>query len=92
MSYSPSWALIQSTDRDDPDPVMPMRSSNWFPSERLPILILWSMIFLVRLILIIAAKGGNSALEKLGRDLTKQASNKQLTPLIGREKNALIDN
>ncbi len=34
----------------------------------------------------IVAKGNNSALEKLGRDLTKQASNKQLTPLIGREK------
>ncbi|GCE27256.1 hypothetical protein KDA_27400 [Dictyobacter alpinus] len=34
----------------------------------------------------ISAKGGNSALEKLGRDLTRQASNKQLTPLIGREK------
>jgi ATP-dependent Clp protease ATP-binding subunit ClpA/CHAT domain-containing protein len=34
-----------------------------------------------------AAKGGsNSVLEKLGRDLTKQASSKQLTPLIGREK------
>ncbi len=32
------------------------------------------------------AKGGTSALEKLGRDLTKQASNKQLTPLIGRDK------
>ncbi|GLV58880.1 hypothetical protein KDH_57080 [Dictyobacter sp. S3.2.2.5] len=32
------------------------------------------------------AKGSNSALEKLGRDLTKQASNKQLPPLIGREK------
>lgn len=31
-------------------------------------------------------KGGNSVLERLGRDLTKQASNKQLTPLIGREK------
>ena len=34
----------------------------------------------------IVAKSGSSALEKLGRDLTKQASNKQLTPLIGREK------
>lgn len=34
----------------------------------------------------IVSKGNNSALEKLGRDLTKQASNKQLTPLIGREK------
>ncbi|GAC1685530.1 MAG: hypothetical protein PVS3B1_25610 [Ktedonobacteraceae bacterium] len=34
----------------------------------------------------LAAKGNNSALEKLGRDLTKQASNRQLTPLIGREK------
>jgi ATP-dependent Clp protease ATP-binding subunit ClpA/CHAT domain-containing protein len=33
-----------------------------------------------------AGKNTNSALEKLGRDLTKQASNKQLTPLIGREK------
>ncbi len=33
-----------------------------------------------------AAKANNSALEKLGRDLTKQASNKQLPPLIGREK------
>jgi ATP-dependent Clp protease ATP-binding subunit ClpA/CHAT domain-containing protein len=34
-----------------------------------------------------AAKGGsNSVLEKLGRDLTKQASSKQLTPLIGRDK------
>ncbi|HLI90468.1 MAG TPA: AAA family ATPase [Ktedonobacteraceae bacterium] len=32
-----------------------------------------------------AAKGG-SVLERLGRDLTRQASNKQLTPLIGREK------
>ena len=31
-------------------------------------------------------KGGNSVLERLGRDLTKQASMKQLTPLIGREK------
>jgi ATP-dependent Clp protease ATP-binding subunit ClpA len=30
--------------------------------------------------------GGNSILEKLGRDLTKQASSKQLTPLIGRDK------
>jgi ATP-dependent Clp protease ATP-binding subunit ClpA len=34
----------------------------------------------------IAAKSGTSLLEKLGRDLTKQASSKQLTPLIGREK------
>ncbi len=33
-----------------------------------------------------AAKGGNSVLERLGRDLTKQATMKQLTPLIGREK------
>src|SRR6202022_3881800 len=32
------------------------------------------------------SKGGNSVLERLGRDLTKQASMKQLTPLIGREK------
>jgi ATP-dependent Clp protease ATP-binding subunit ClpA len=32
------------------------------------------------------AKGGNSLLERLGRDLTKQASMRQLTPLIGREK------
>ncbi|GAC1394701.1 MAG: hypothetical protein NVSMB38_29280 [Ktedonobacteraceae bacterium] len=31
-------------------------------------------------------KGGNSVLERLGRDLTKQAANKQLTPLIGRDK------
>jgi ATP-dependent Clp protease ATP-binding subunit ClpA len=31
-------------------------------------------------------KSSNSTLEKLGRDLTKQASNKQLPPLIGREK------
>ncbi len=31
-------------------------------------------------------KGGNSVLERLGRDLTKQATNKQLTPLIGRDK------
>jgi ATP-dependent Clp protease ATP-binding subunit ClpA len=31
-------------------------------------------------------KGGNSVLERLGRDLTKQASARQLTPLIGREK------
>ncbi len=29
---------------------------------------------------------GSSVLERLGRDLTKQASNKQLTPLIGRNK------
>ncbi|HZO73617.1 MAG TPA: AAA family ATPase [Ktedonobacteraceae bacterium] len=33
-----------------------------------------------------AMKGGNSVLEKLGRDLTRQASSGQLTPLIGREK------
>ncbi|MDQ2903788.1 MAG: AAA family ATPase [Chloroflexota bacterium] len=32
------------------------------------------------------ARGGNSVLERLGRDLTKQASMKQLPPLIGREK------
>ena len=32
------------------------------------------------------AKNGNSLLERLGRDLTKQASNRQLTPLIGRDK------
>jgi len=32
-----------------------------------------------------ATKGG-SVLERLGRDLTKQAANKQLTPLIGRDK------
>ncbi|TMC22259.1 MAG: AAA family ATPase [Chloroflexi bacterium] len=32
------------------------------------------------------AKGSSSVLERLGRDLTKQATNKQLTPLIGREK------
>ncbi|TMD44672.1 MAG: AAA family ATPase [Chloroflexi bacterium] len=31
-------------------------------------------------------KGGNTVLERLGRDLTKQASMKQLQPLIGREK------
>ena len=31
-------------------------------------------------------KGGNSVLERLGRDLTKMASTKQLSPLIGREK------
>jgi ATP-dependent Clp protease ATP-binding subunit ClpA/CHAT domain-containing protein len=31
-------------------------------------------------------KGNNSVLERLGRDLTKEASMKQLTPLIGREK------
>jgi ATP-dependent Clp protease ATP-binding subunit ClpA len=31
-------------------------------------------------------KGGSSILERLGRDITKQAKNKQLTPLIGREK------
>jgi ATP-dependent Clp protease ATP-binding subunit ClpA/CHAT domain-containing protein len=33
-----------------------------------------------------SVKGGTSTLEKLGRDLTKQAANKQLTPLIGRNK------
>ncbi len=33
-----------------------------------------------------ASKGSNSVLDRLGRDLTKQASMKQLTPLIGREK------
>jgi len=33
-----------------------------------------------------AVKGGNSVLERLGRDLTKQASLKQLTPLIGRDR------
>ena len=32
------------------------------------------------------SKGGGSVLERLGRDLTRQASMKQLTPLIGREK------
>ncbi|MDQ2716627.1 MAG: AAA family ATPase [Chloroflexota bacterium] len=32
------------------------------------------------------ARGGNSVLERLGRDLTKQASMKQLPPLVGREK------
>lgn len=32
------------------------------------------------------SKGGASVLERLGRDLTKQASLKQLTPLIGRER------
>ncbi len=32
------------------------------------------------------SKGGASVLERLGRDLTKQAANKQLTPLIGRDK------
>jgi ATP-dependent Clp protease ATP-binding subunit ClpA/CHAT domain-containing protein len=32
------------------------------------------------------SKGGNSVLERLGRDLTKQASAKQLTPLIGRDR------
>ena len=31
-------------------------------------------------------KGGNSTLERLGRDLTKQASMKELQPLIGRDK------
>jgi ATP-dependent Clp protease ATP-binding subunit ClpA/CHAT domain-containing protein len=34
----------------------------------------------------IMSKGNNSVLERLGRDLTKEASLKQLTPLIGREK------
>ncbi len=34
----------------------------------------------------VGVKGGTSVLERLGRDLTKQASMKQLTPLIGREK------
>jgi ATP-dependent Clp protease ATP-binding subunit ClpA len=34
----------------------------------------------------IAARGGTSLLERLGRDLTKQAYSKQLAPLIGREK------
>src|SRR5438128_3247233 len=33
-----------------------------------------------------ALKGGNSILDRLGRDLTKQASMRQLPPLIGREK------
>ena len=33
-----------------------------------------------------SGKNGNSVLEKLGRDLTKQAQHKQLAPLIGREK------
>lgn len=32
------------------------------------------------------SQGGNSVLERLGRDLTKQASMRQLTPLIGRAK------
>ncbi len=32
------------------------------------------------------AKGGSSVLERLGRDLTRQASSGQLPPLIGREK------
>ncbi len=32
------------------------------------------------------SKSSNSVLERLGRDLTKQASEKQLTPLIGRDK------
>ncbi|GHO44794.1 AAA family ATPase [Ktedonospora formicarum] len=31
-------------------------------------------------------KGGGSILERLGRDLTRQASTSQLTPLIGRDK------
>ncbi len=31
-------------------------------------------------------KGSNSVLERLGRDLTKQAGTKQLTPLIGRDR------
>jgi len=34
----------------------------------------------------VVVKGGNSVLERLGRDLTRQANLKQLTPLIGREK------
>src|SRR6266568_8376179 len=34
----------------------------------------------------VGLKGGNSVLERLGRDLTKLASLKQLPPLIGREK------
>ncbi len=34
----------------------------------------------------VMVKGGNSVLERLGRDLTRQASLKQLTPLIGRDK------
>src|SRR6266704_2603135 len=34
----------------------------------------------------VVAKGSNSVLERLGRDLTRQASLKQLTPLIGRAK------
>src|SRR5437764_1748056 len=34
----------------------------------------------------VVGKGGNSGLERLGRDLTRQANLKQLTPLIGREK------
>ncbi|GER83396.1 MAG: AAA family ATPase [Thermogemmatispora sp.] len=33
-----------------------------------------------------APRAGNSLLERLGRDLTRQASLKQLPPLIGREK------
>jgi ATP-dependent Clp protease ATP-binding subunit ClpA len=33
----------------------------------------------------VVAKAGNSVLERLGRDLTRQASLKQLTPLIGRD-------
>src|SRR5713226_3929530 len=33
-----------------------------------------------------ALKGGNSILDRLGRDLTKQASMRQLPPLIGRGK------
>src|SRR5579875_2031160 len=32
------------------------------------------------------AKGGTSTLDRLGRDLTKQAGQKLLTPLVGREK------
>src|SRR5437764_1162289 len=34
----------------------------------------------------VVVKGGNSVLERLGRDLTRQANLKQLTPLIGRDK------
>jgi len=33
-----------------------------------------------------APKGGNSLLDRLGRDLTKQAAMRQLPPLIGRDK------
>jgi ATP-dependent Clp protease ATP-binding subunit ClpA len=34
----------------------------------------------------LSGKSGGSILEKLGRDLTKQAQTKQLTPMIGRDK------